>query len=357
MPNCNPVPQIGGILARDRVDALELVFSHLAPEERRSHIEEVLGGTGLQGHSGQSEGSQVPQRFFASLRMTECAGLIGAYQNGRLAGAVLSQTQGDKTAVVWLPRLTADEPESTAIALLDATWTLLAQQRIVLAQVLLPAVDDRDAAILRRGGLRHLANLLFLAGLKHNFPPVPPPTPFDLEPYSADNHDRLAHVLTATFDGTLDCRGLKNMRTLEDVLAGYRSTGPSDPCYWLIARHAGRDVGCLLLADHPRLDNMEIQYLGLVPSVRGRGWGILLARHAQWIAGTAGRSRLVLAVDEANTPAVQTYTATRFQTWQRRRLYVRQLHSVDNWHASSRQVFHAGRPRGGKNLSTTPMST
>jgi ribosomal protein S18 acetylase RimI-like enzyme len=73
---------------------------------------------------------------------------------------------------------------------------------------------------------------------------------------------------------------------------------------------------------------MELLYLGLIPEVRGRGWGKQLVRHAQWLTRRAGRRQLVTAVDSANLPAVQTYTAMDFQAWQRRRLYIKRFSRV-----------------------------
>ena len=35
----------------------------------------------------------------------------------------------------------------------------------------------------------------------------------------------------------------------------------------------GRDVGVLLLADHPRARHWELMYMGLVPEARGTGLG------------------------------------------------------------------------------------
>jgi hypothetical protein len=75
------------------------------------------------------------------------------------------------------------------------------------------------------------------------------------------------------------------------------------------------------------------------------------------LAGLAGRQRLLLAVDAANRPATETYMAAGFQTWQRRRLYVKELGSADYWHASFQQVFHAGRPAAGANFDTVPTPT
>ena len=41
-------------------------------------------------------------------------------------------------------------------------------------------------------------------------------------------------------------------------------------------------------------------YMGLTPESRGRGWGLAVTRHAQWLAGQSGRERMVLAADAAN---------------------------------------------------------
>ena len=105
---------------------------------------------------------------------------------------------------------------------------------------------------------------------------------------------------------------------MADVLAGYRATGSHDPQRWLLVRHEGRDVGCLLLSDYPEQGNVELVYMGVVPEARGEGWGMHIARQAQWLARQAGRPRLVLAVDAANAPALRIYLALGFRPWDRR---------------------------------------
>ncbi len=354
MTGSNPDPQIDGVLPQDRARTLELVFGHLRSDDRQRQIGEALA-------------------HVSPLDSAPLEGLMGARRNGRLVGAMFSQIEPGKTAMVWLPRLTVGEPESTAAGLFAATWNFLTRQRVVLAQILLPMVDKVQRTMLRLGGVRHLADLLYLVSPincqtslnrwgrhfclprvgKNTCPTIAAKSPLDFEPYCVANHNRLAQIIEATYEGTFDCPGLQGVRNPEDVLAGYRSTGVFDPRHWLIVRHDRRDVGCLLLADHPRLDNMELLYLGLIPAARGHGWGKQLAGRAQWLARLAGRRRLVLAVDAANAPAVRTYTAMDFQAWQRRQLYVKRLrfNITDNWHASFQQVIHAGRRPRAKNFA------
>jgi GNAT superfamily N-acetyltransferase len=70
---------------------------------------------------------------------------------------------------------------------------------------------------------------------------------------------------------------------------------------------------------------MELVYMGLEPHSRGKGFGQQIVEQAQRLARLAGRTRLVAAVDAANRPAVQTYTAKGFESRLRRRLYIKTL--------------------------------
>jgi GNAT superfamily N-acetyltransferase len=110
-----------------------------------------------------------------------------------------------------------------------------------------------------------------------------------------------------------------------DVLAGYRATSSFDPSRWFVARHSGQDVGCLLLADIADANQWLLVYMGLLPAARGRGLGIEMVRHAQWLCGQAGRARMVLAVDAENAPAVEIYAAAGFVAWDRRSVWLRVL--------------------------------
>jgi ribosomal protein S18 acetylase RimI-like enzyme len=174
--------------------------------------------------------------------------------------------------------------------------------------------------VLRTAGFEPLAELLYLVSGRDDFPRARPTSDLEFEPYSAAGHDRLARVVEATYEGTLDCPQLDGVRQIDDILAGYRSTGVFAPSRWLLVRNGARDVGCLLLADHPNEENWELVYMGLVPSARGNGWGKDVTRHAQWLTGQAGRARLVLAVDAANKPAIRTYLELGFRRWDRRRV-------------------------------------
>jgi len=278
------------------------------------------------GLSAQSAAEQV-KLFFANgpseAQSTE--GLWEARRAGALVGAIAAQVQPGRTAVVWPPQTVSQEPLATARQLLAAACEGLALQGVCLAHAILEKVPRADNAILRDAGFQPLATLLYLVCPESEFPSGPPSGPLQLEPFAASKWDRLARLVEATYEETLDCPFLNGLRNVEDILAGYQATGAFAPERWFIVRHQDRDIGCLLLADHPQEENWELVYMGLVPSARGNGWGREVVRHAQWLTRQAGRPRLVLAVDAANHPAVAMYTCAGFRAWGRRRVYLKAL--------------------------------
>jgi mycothiol synthase len=296
-------PQIGPVPSEQQAEALRLVLSRLAEEDRQRQLEMLL---------------EPPLGVEPS-----SSGLLGAYRHGHLVGAVLAQVQPGGTAFLWPPRIIPAERTATAGMLLEASCDRLAGQQVCMAQALLKTEGSPDAAILLKGGFERLAELFYLVSPEVEFPDQPPSGPLGFEHYTPANHRRLARAVEATYCQTLDCPRLNGVRQIEDVLAGYRATGVFDPRRWLIVRHDGRDVGCLLLADHPKNGNYELVYMGLAAWARGHGWGTDIARQAQWQTRQAGRPRLVLAVDAANQPALRIYTAVGFRAWDRRTAYAK----------------------------------
>jgi ribosomal protein S18 acetylase RimI-like enzyme len=122
---------------------------------------------------------------------------------------------------------------------------------------------------------------------------------------------------------------VNGIRRIDDVLQGYRATGHFDPERWLMVRHQGEPIGCLILTAYPEHSTWELIYMGILPAARGRGWGVEIVRHALWLARRAAPKRLVLAVDAANEPALRMYAAAGFQAWDRRSVFVRILDEKD----------------------------
>ena len=255
-----------------------------------------------------------------------CVVLTAVNQADELCGAVAAQIVPGKVASITPPRIRAvDRAGELAGRLLRELDAALYAAGIELAQTLLAPEDAVAAATLRAGGYEHAADLLYMGAELDCFPDSPLALPFELGSLPAANENDLADLIEQTYIGTLDCPRIDGLRNTADVLAGYRAVGESGERLWRLVRAEGQVVGCLLLADHPATRQWEIVYVGLVPRVRGRGWGLELTRHAQWLARAAGCERLVLAVDAANEPAIRIYSSAGFRAWDRRGVWIKSL--------------------------------
>ena len=285
--------------------ALQLVFSSLTPEQVEDYIETFATNvrTGTTSHEG----------------------CITATRGGRLVGAVLSYTQPGRSAVLWPPQIIDGESRETAQRLLSAVCDWLTTQKVRMVSALMQTPTHAEDVVLRDGGFKPLTELLYLVSLEGDFPSNAPESALEFELFRPDQEPRLMSVVSATYEGSLDCPALEGTRAMDEVLESYRATGVFAPDRWLLVRHEGHDVGCLLLADHPEDENWELIYMGLIVPARGRGWGREIVRYAQWRTGQAHRPRLVVAVDAANRPAVDMYASAGFRAWDRRAVYVKRF--------------------------------
>jgi ribosomal protein S18 acetylase RimI-like enzyme len=245
-----------------------------------------------------------------------------------LCGVVVAQILPGNVASIVPPRVRILDPAGELPRrLLTQLDTELRAMGVELAQTLLAPDDAAAAAMLRLGDYEHAADLLYLASESDAFPDAPLALPFELRPWRDQSNDAssLIDLIDQTYIGTLDCPRIDGLRKTADVLAGYRAVGESTDRLWQVVQAAGQPVGCLLLADHPATRQWEIVYVGLVPAVRGRGWGLELTRHAQWLARAASCERLVLAVDAANEPAIRIYSLAGFRAWDRRAVWIKPL--------------------------------
>jgi ribosomal protein S18 acetylase RimI-like enzyme len=178
--------------------------------------------------------------------------------------------------------------------------------------------------VLKHVGFRHLADLIYLTCESQRFPRERDrEAVLEFVPFDGPLRSRLMRLIERTYEGTLDCTALNGVRDVDNVINGYQATGVFKPQNWMIVRAHGEDAGVLLLADHPKAGHWELMYMGLVPEVRGNGWGRQITRHAQWLAAQSGVERIVLAVDATNEPALRMYRNTGFEMWDRRTVFVR----------------------------------
>lgn len=241
----------------------------------------------------------------------------GAWRAERIVGVVRLHVQAGRTATLAPPRLAAGEPPATAVELIRHARAFCQAAGCPVLHVLLPDAQGDDAQLLRLGGLRHVADLLLLVSLSAQFPCAQPQLDVELRDINQVGEQRIAAVVARTYEGSLDCPQVEGVRAIDDVLAGYRASGPFSAERWLVASRDGEDVGCLILTEGNDTSQWDLTYLGIVPAARGAGIGVQLVRHAQWMTRCAGRLRLLVAVDAKNAPALAVYDACGFIEWNR----------------------------------------
>ncbi len=303
-------PTIASVAAADLPAALELVFSRLDRQPRKLQVAAALEEIERTGKEHQI--------------------LLAAWRGKSLVAAIWLQIQPGSVGSLWPPGLLAGEPAATALTLIDLAAAKAETTGVQLLQSLLETDSGPEAAWLKQCGFHRATDLLYLVSPRNKFPTAAPTNELIFEPLveidrSNSHFGRLAEIVERTYDGTLDCPAVQGVRSINDVLASYRAVGVFDPERWFMVRKtcSEDDIGCLLLTDHSAQNHWELVYMGIVPEARGRGFGLEIVRHAQWLCGNSRAERLVLAVDAANTPAISAYAAAGFETWDRRSVFLR----------------------------------
>ena len=200
------------------------------------------------------------------------------------------------------------DPIGPAGQLIEAVCAHFAARSLQLAQVLLDPSDEPARRLYERHDFRRIAHLLYLQTSPRRRYPLPPlPDYFTWLPYSPQSHGLFVRTIARTYEGSLDCPSLNGLRDMEDVVAGHKASGDFEPGLWTLLLERGEPLGVLLLSPTRASDTMELVYLGLAPTARGRGVADLMVRHALATTAAAGVSRLSLAVDADNVPALRLY--------------------------------------------------
>ena len=195
---------------------------------------------------------------------------------------------------------------------------------IALVQALTSPHEPLRADALREAGLQQLATLEYLERPipGRQLPAGDLPVGMRAESWDPTDLDTMTALLRRTYEGTLDCPGLSELRRDSDILDGHLGAGTFDPSTWFILRAHGRPVGALLLSASAPTDSVEVIYLGLAPEARGRGVGAALLAHG--IRAVSGRPErtLALAVDVRNQPATRLYQRFGFVPVRRRDAWI-----------------------------------
>lgn len=136
----------------------------------------------------------------------------------------------------------------------------------------------------------------------------------------------LRTALERSYEGTMDCPELCGLRGVDDVIESHLATGVFDPSRWWLLFVDGEPEGCCLLSHCPASESVELVYLGIGVSARGKGLGKRLLVHALGALRIDGVvHEVTCAVDRRNTPASRAYRDLGFRRFDARMGYVKRV--------------------------------
>lgn len=246
---------------------------------------------------------------FAAQRGIDLSQTHVAQQGAELLWAALPMASPGRTMLLFSAPCGSEEPQRQAARqLVEALMQQFQDRGTHLAQVLLDPPQRSTQAFYESCGFRRMAELIYLQTLLRRVAPLPAMhESFQWQTYSPASHAQFAAAISDSYQDSLDCPGLNGLREIEDIIIGHKATGQFDPALWFLLREHEAARGVLLLSPMPASDALELVYLGLTPGARGRGLGNAMMRQALTTAHTRGFSRLSLAVDSQNAPALRLY--------------------------------------------------
>ncbi len=238
-----------------------------------------------------------------------------------LAAAMVLESPG-RTGMLWYCPLAAPGVEPDALRALTKTIAHRAlADGLALVQAIVETDAAADVAMLSEAGYEKLAELIYM---RLDLPPAPAAgdeQALTWRSYEQFDEAELANVISATYEGSLDCPALSGLRPTTDVIAGHKVTGIFRPQSWWIVARDGSPVGCVLVNDSHRDATFEVVYIGVVPAFRRRGVARALLGRAAAEARSEARDALTLAVDARNHSACNLYESEGFRVTDRRLAY------------------------------------
>lgn len=243
-----------------------------------------------------------------------------------LAAGLISEHPGRTATLTIGPCHDQAQVRHAAQLLRDMVASLSSRGTVALAQGMTAAEDPSAAAPFLEAGFADLAVLECMERTNRRNPARPEvAASIDMVPPVDDASMRA--LLRATYEETLDCPGLAELRSDADILEGHRRGGRYEPALWTVLRVEGRDAGAALLNRSPASDTVELTYLGLAKWARGKGLGAMLLDEALWKASQVPERIVSLAVDDRNAPAHRLYRRAGFRTVARRRAFALRVQS------------------------------
>jgi len=304
----------------------EVCIEAVGRRGRAAALRFVVGGA----RDGPTVRSQADaMRVMARSRGAQAVRLWWARRKGvPVAAAIVLESPGRTGMLFFCPPDAPGVNRSWLARLVRAISRDAVERGMSMVQALVAPGDRAQLDLLAEGGLRLLAELVYMQRDLVNSPSGAPPAREDLT--WRNYRDRqfgeaeLADVIAATYASSLDCPMLHGVRQMRDVINGHKHSGAFRPeAWWIVSCKESQDpAGCILVNDAATTMAADVVYVGVVSGFRGRGIGSAMLRRAMSQACQRGRTSLSLAVDAKNVYALNVYHQVGFVETQRRLVQV-----------------------------------
>lgn len=308
----------GGLMASKPIEGppVPIRIARIGPTKRRAALECLLGSD-----------RHRAERFmrFADKTDMNLDHLWSALdENGRFRSTVLASPNPGRTAMVFVSPPEPGSGIQLAAQVIQSALSGLGEAGICLAQALVTPEEIREMKALEAGGLHKIAILTYMqftTGRKDRRK-AELPDGFRFGHFQTTDRTMIEQLLAHTYIDTLDCPGLVGLRRMEDIVDGHMKSGTFKPEWWTILFQGERPVGASLVNEARDANSAELVYLGIIPELRGRGLGRSLLTQSIAKVAESTMKTVVLAVDEANAPALEMYRSSGFRRTIRRHAFV-----------------------------------
>lgn len=234
--------------------------------------------------------------------------------SGRIAAAMTVHADGAAGATILGYRAEPGKHRQNAEdALIPIVCRELQSTGVKVVQLIAKPDKADDYTALLRHGFRQTCTLTEMTLAISKQEKAALSDALTIQQFREDNAEAFANLLVATYEDTLDCPELNDVRTPGETLASLRGNSRENQPLWFRAEVNGTPAGVLLLnpADPPR--NWELTYLGLIKPFRHRGYGTALVSVALATASQGGATGITLTTDRRNIHALRLYERAGFQ--------------------------------------------
>lgn len=277
------------------------------PEKRREALLQLAAAHDPAQQAALSAGVKAMQQQPDA----QWGGLWISLEGQQLTGAIWVQPLPLNMAQLWLPHV--EDVHRNALVETARAWVM--EQQLTLCHIEIPPAATHTKAQLLAHGMAPLMSLRCLrAATDNRLPGMTPPASVRWTPWEALTPTQQHALLTAVGHASLDCCLLREILSMEDLLAGFYQKDAHAPAHWyaLWLDELPTPVGVLLLAPRHEVNRWELMLMGVVPEWRRQGLGRYILNDALTLAQQAGAHELLLSVDQDNTPAFDLYSRAGF---------------------------------------------